>query len=179
MIEHLKKKYSKSILKNLGKWEDSEFDKDELEKGTEIEMEHTDDSEAAKQIAKDHLDEISDYYTRLIKMEEEAELSPAQIEEKEEEGKEPGEADIIKIRKFILDNEGLEDYEFHEYLKSIGVNPHAGEEEVYKFVQDLASMLPDPVVVGEVASAVDTEKGFEELPKEKVASIKTYLENLL
>ncbi len=51
---------------------DENFLEDELLKGIEIEHEHTDDPEIAKEIAKDHLSEIFDYYTRLIKMEEEA-----------------------------------------------------------------------------------------------------------
>ena len=48
---------------------DSDFDPDELAAGIHIEMEHTDDPAVAKEIAKDHLAEIPDYYTRLIKME--------------------------------------------------------------------------------------------------------------
>jgi hypothetical protein len=51
---------------------DSEFDKDELAKGIKVEMEHTNDPEVAKSIARDHLSEIKDYYTRLLKMEAEA-----------------------------------------------------------------------------------------------------------
>lgn len=46
--------------------------KDELEKGKKVEKEHTDDVATAKQIAIDHLREIPDYYTRLIKMEKSA-----------------------------------------------------------------------------------------------------------
>ena len=38
-------------------------------------MEHTDDPEVAKSIAKDHLTEISDYYDRLERMESEAKVS--------------------------------------------------------------------------------------------------------
>lgn len=38
---------------------------DQLEKGSEVEMEHTDDSDIAKEIAKDHLSELPDYYDRL------------------------------------------------------------------------------------------------------------------
>ena len=48
------------------------FDPKELRAGMEVEKEHTDDPEIAKQIAKDHLSEIPDYYTRLLKMEAEA-----------------------------------------------------------------------------------------------------------
>jgi len=51
---------------------DSDFDADQLAKGVTIELEHTDDKEIALQIAKDHLSEIPDYYTRLIKMEADA-----------------------------------------------------------------------------------------------------------
>lgn len=46
---------------------------DELSMGQKIEMEHTDSAKEAVEIAKDHLWEIPDYYTRLKKMEKEAE----------------------------------------------------------------------------------------------------------
>ena len=45
----------------------------QLEKGVKIEMEHTKDKKIALKIAKDHLVEFPDYYTRLIKMEKDAE----------------------------------------------------------------------------------------------------------
>jgi hypothetical protein len=48
---------------------DDQFDVTELTKGIEIESEHTDDPETAKAIAKDHLSEIPDYYSRLQAME--------------------------------------------------------------------------------------------------------------
>lgn len=50
------------------------FDPKQLQKGIEIEMEHTNDPEKAKEIAKDHLTEIPDYYTRLEKMEKSTEV---------------------------------------------------------------------------------------------------------
>lgn len=46
---------------------DSKFDKKQLESGIKIEMEHTDDKEKAKEIAKDHLVEDPDYYVKLLK----------------------------------------------------------------------------------------------------------------
>jgi hypothetical protein len=49
-----------------------DYDPEQLKMGIEIEMEHTDNPEIAEQIAKDHLNEIKDYYARLIKMEKEA-----------------------------------------------------------------------------------------------------------
>lgn len=49
-----------------------QFDQNELEMGIEIEMEHTNNRDLAAEIAKDHLMEIPDYYTRLKRMEAEA-----------------------------------------------------------------------------------------------------------
>lgn len=51
---------------------DDQFNAEELAMGIKIEMEHTTNPDIAKEIAKDHLSEIPDYYTRLTKMEEEA-----------------------------------------------------------------------------------------------------------
>jgi hypothetical protein len=64
-----------STLLQVGKHKDvpdEQFDAMQLNRGIEIEKEHTDDPELAKEIAKDHLAEIPDYYTRLDKMESEA-----------------------------------------------------------------------------------------------------------
>ena len=48
---------------------DSEFLPDELEKGIQVEHEHTDCPHIAKAIAKDHLSECPRYYTKLAEME--------------------------------------------------------------------------------------------------------------
>ncbi|MFW9871749.1 MAG: DUF5661 family protein [Candidatus Thorarchaeota archaeon] len=48
------------------------YDSKELKMGIEIEKEHTPNELIAEKISKDHLAEISDYYTRLAKMEKEA-----------------------------------------------------------------------------------------------------------
>lgn len=52
---------------------DEKFDSEQLAKGVKIEHEHTNDSYLAKIIAKAHLSELPDYYTRLEKMEKEGE----------------------------------------------------------------------------------------------------------
>ena len=39
----------------------SDFDKEQLNKGVAVELEHTDDPEKAKEIAMDHLEESKDY----------------------------------------------------------------------------------------------------------------------
>lgn len=49
-----------------------DFDKNELEMGIAIEMEHTKSPMLAARISIDHLTEIPDYYTRLTKMESDA-----------------------------------------------------------------------------------------------------------
>jgi len=46
-----------------------DFDADQVEIGTKVEMEHTNDREKAKQIAMDHLTEDPEYYKKLRKME--------------------------------------------------------------------------------------------------------------
>ena len=52
--------------------EKGKYDPSELAKGIEVEKEHTEDAKVAERIAKDHLDEFPDYYTRLARMEKQA-----------------------------------------------------------------------------------------------------------
>lgn len=59
---------------------------DELEEGTEHELEHTDDEEIAEEIATDHLEGSDDYYSDLEEMEEE--------DAAEEAGQETEEIDV-------------------------------------------------------------------------------------
>lgn len=59
------------LLRNIGKHNnvpDSKFDKKQLELGIKEEMEHTKDPLVAKMIAKDHLFQDTEYYTKLLKM---------------------------------------------------------------------------------------------------------------
>ena len=51
---------------------EGEYDSHQLAMGIKVEMEHTNNKIISEKIAKDHLAEISDYYTRLDKMEKEA-----------------------------------------------------------------------------------------------------------
>ena len=51
---------------------DDKFDANELKMGIEVEKEHHDNPIITKAIAKGHLLEVKDYYTRLKKMEKEA-----------------------------------------------------------------------------------------------------------
>lgn len=52
--------------------DDKEFDAKQIKMGIKVEQEHTKNKDLAKMIAKHHLEEIPDYYTRLLKMEKEA-----------------------------------------------------------------------------------------------------------
>jgi hypothetical protein len=45
----------------------------QIEKGIKLELEHTKSKSIAREIAKDHIFEIPDYYDRLNKMEKDAE----------------------------------------------------------------------------------------------------------
>jgi hypothetical protein len=47
---------------------DGHYDPHELAMGIEVEKEHTNDERIAKCIAKDHLSELPDYYSRLKRM---------------------------------------------------------------------------------------------------------------
>lgn len=51
---------------------EEDVDPEQLKMGIKIEMEHTTNKDTSKRIALDHLSEIPDYYTRLVKMEKEA-----------------------------------------------------------------------------------------------------------
>lgn len=51
----------------------TKYDLNQLLMGIKVEQEHTTDKMTALEISTDHLEEIPDYYTRLHKMEEDAE----------------------------------------------------------------------------------------------------------
>lgn len=73
-IEEIAYELLTGLLKGVGKHKEvpvTKFDPNEIKMGMEVEKEHTDSEAIAQQIAKDHLAEIPDYYTRLKKMEEE------------------------------------------------------------------------------------------------------------
>lgn len=59
-IEDIAKKFDEKL----------DFIKKQLSDGIEVEMEHTGDSEKAREIAMDHLSEFPDYYIELAKMED-------------------------------------------------------------------------------------------------------------
>lgn len=67
--------YTSKIVFKHGMDPDKLFRKDQLRAGMKVETEHIDDPQITKQIAKAHLAEIPDYYTKLAKMEGEGEAA--------------------------------------------------------------------------------------------------------
>jgi len=63
----------------------NQFDPEQIAMGVKVEMEHTDNPLLAIEIAMDHLTEFPDYYTRLDKMEKEAEADAPEEESGDEE----------------------------------------------------------------------------------------------
>jgi hypothetical protein len=58
-----------SIKLKKGNIPDYKFNKSQLLIGIKVEKEHTNNNSVAKQIAKAHLSEMDDYYTKLARME--------------------------------------------------------------------------------------------------------------
>jgi hypothetical protein len=84
----LKKSAVVDELKKKGKSKnkpDSAYDAEQLKMGIKVEMEHGLGADAAKEIAKDHLEEIADYYSRLDKMESSAKKSLPDLEKSDKE----------------------------------------------------------------------------------------------
>jgi IS30 family transposase len=71
----------------------------ELRKGKKVEHEHTNNMAKATEIAMDHLSEFPDYYTRLAKMEKEAEQHAKKLEMKLESKQ--------VIKRLLRENLGL------------------------------------------------------------------------
>ena len=65
LVEELKRDVN--LFKPVGA--DSDYDAEQLSKGTEVEMEHTTQKDIAKIITKHHLDEFENYYIALEEME--------------------------------------------------------------------------------------------------------------
>jgi len=106
---------------------DSQFNSKELKMGVKVEKEHTDDATIAKQIAKAHLAEFPDYYTRLQRMEDEAKAKVAKVAIKVEK---PTDGSIYPVSpdevKKIIDNQ---DPAHIKGLKAIEFSNPKGEQK--------------------------------------------------
>ena len=110
---------------------DTDFDPEQLKIGIKVESEHTKDRKIAKEVAKDHLSEIPDYYKRLKGMEDTA---------KKEISKSLGRAnDLIKAMKESLKEE---DMDLKKTKIEVEVEDDEDEEkEVKKGNEHLGSLL--------------------------------------
>ena len=101
--------------------------KKQIEYGTCVECEHTEDKEKAKEIATDHVSEFPDYYNRLDKMEKEAEKHWNKKEKKNESK--------IFIKKLLRENISEMSnipLEVQQELQKLGVNP----KDVYVMIDN-------------------------------------------
>ena len=81
--------------------------KKQIEYGTCVECEHTEDKEKAKEIATDHVSEFPDYYNRLDKMEKEAKKH-WDTDKKKENKKETMNETKSLIKRLVRENLGLQ-----------------------------------------------------------------------
>lgn len=96
----------------------------ELKKGIDIELEHTNSKDEAREIALDHLYEFPDYYTRLDKMEKDAE------KEMKNEG-------ITEYARRMRELAGLSEGTEHKSLNTIQEGASSFEEGATFMAKDL------------------------------------------
>jgi hypothetical protein len=109
--------------------------KKQIEYGTCVECEHTDDKKKAKEIAEDHVSEIPDYYNRLYKMEKEAEKYWGKKENKKEVKNETK----IFIKKLLRENISEMSNlppEAQKELQRLGINPKDVNVIIYDEMQN-------------------------------------------
>lgn len=117
----IKKEVQKEIEKLMSKHSDvpdSKFDIDELEKGIEVELEHTDSVAVAKAIAKDHLLEDPKYYTNMEKWHDDSEKSmKEEVEVDEEQELEQIKKEYYNDIKELFPDEDIEDIDWYDLEK--------------------------------------------------------------
>lgn len=106
---------------------DSDFNKKQLDMGSKVEMEHVDDKAKAREISRDHLEEIPDYYTRLDELETEA-----KADAKGDRKKNLSAADKKDLIEHISKTKDLDDEKMHGFYASKKLDPHAAETAVYE-----------------------------------------------
>lgn len=109
-------------------------------------------TEVYRLIAKDHEDEIKDYYTRLVELEKQASVKRPKIE-----------MDVIR---FLIDNPNPSDDKVHAFAEKMNINPHDLEKVFYKLATSTARMEKDSLT--KAADAL-----FEELEKAKEMPVGT------
>lgn len=144
----------------------------QMEEGTDVESEHTDNPAEAEEIAKDHVVEDPKYYTHLEEMEEEAEAENALAGPEEDALGDPSTSDVDSILKIIAESPNLDDSAVHQDFMNLGVEPHEGEEVVYSVLQDLLRAHGDEVDPAQVQEREieDEEEEAQEEDLEKASA---------
>lgn len=124
--------------------DNSNFDENELKVGTAVEMEHTQDSTLAEEIAKDHLTEDPKYYSNLVKSgivdEPEALKLAKELLNVEPEAEPTNEGEFemkpedVDTLKELLKTKGssLNDDDIHKFASDKGYNTPDVEAYIYK-----------------------------------------------
>ncbi len=157
-------------LKDAGKADEegisnSDVRKKELAMGAKVEKEHTDDPATAKEIARDHLTELPDYYTRLEEMEEEG--------KKELEGgkqRAPSQKEIIDYLASL--NSPPDDESFHEHSDKKNWDNHSAEAEAYSLAHREANQIKEGSTMLKSAEQIAYET------MEKVALSTNFIQNV-
>lgn len=124
------------------------YDEEQLEQGTKVELEHTTNAIIAEKIAKDHIAEIPDYYTRLEYMEKAALAGTGKTQETE---------DAVK--------------ELNDKISSLETILNTKEDEISQLVDELA-LSNEERRQSLITHIVDIKKIKENLTDEQTDEVK-------
>jgi len=152
----------------------AEIDDESLQKGIAVEMEHTDDFDEAERIAKDHLAEDPEYYTKL-----------QHIEDDDEEDEEYEEVKVVEVKESHGEDNGKLDSSFNAKVTYFDDEPEKKDA-----VGDEPKITIDAGVCSELNVAIkDHQKRAEmyreqrKLPEaahcEKVVEVLTHVQECL
>lgn len=140
----------------------SKFDPEQITMGMKVEMEHTDDPRIALEIAMDHLEEISDYYTRLDKMEKEAGVTDEGM------GDNTPEEEELTDELLGYKPHNVNDYASEEFDYAAAEREYADKEDMEQNPEDYEGGEEHPLdgvmdkKVDDREEIIDEEDGFEE-----------------
>ena len=163
-IRYKKEKEKPEVIpeaKPEGLLPDSDFDPEQLEAGIKVEMEHTDNPDVAKQIAKGHLSEDKDYYRKLEIMEKSSLEEMKAIEKPQEE----------KNSNFIKTDSD-------EISERIPQEDNAGKDRSDQRMAEIASRLENGLTKAEKAGTVSQRDGESRIALEYALENGLWIENI-
>jgi len=141
-----------------------QYDPQEVLKGVEVEMEHTKDPKIALEIAMDHLEELSDYYTRLEKMENQGEkdLNSLNSEENDSENEIEIDDDVPDELKSHVDDIKTADKELEDTLLGYGTEtPNTTDSDDNEKFNRLSSKSVDSLSDDELNELMELWEKYE------------------